>query len=208
MKQLNNIFEKVADKLSGGLREDHLLKLLPTGSAGKFGLQSNSKKVAKPHRLLSRGTFLAMFSNESASFIFNMTQNARLIKGLKMPVNKEKRGTSLPIELETSLSREFRTKKSKESKKKKKKKRKGTDGRKSKKDAKVKEKLSMVEEKTDDECSHSECSLVGNPYGLGKDAMDFTNVDKDSDCKFFGNFSNTFRKIFPIGRGHIIVPYN
>lgn len=203
---MNTIFEKAADKVSGGIREDHLIKLLPPGSTGKFGLRGSPKHAPKPYRFVSRGTFLVMFSNEAASFIFTMTQNIRLLKGSKMLGTKEKRGKSLPIELEEVLARELRLKKKiRKSKKKSKNKRKIS--KKNKKGAQLKKELSMVRERTDEECSHSDYSKIENPYVLVKDIPDFTRTNQDMECSFFGNFSNALKKLFPFGVRAAIVPY-
>ena len=77
LTQLSKIFQKAADKDVRGIREDKLISLLPRDKVGKFGLSASLEKLeCTHHRYLSRGTFMAMFSNESASFIFNMAQNS------------------------------------------------------------------------------------------------------------------------------------
>ena len=152
MKRLNAIFERAADRRSGGVREDKILRILPSGTATKYGIdpdavrqrlqlrrewQEENKRisaaVAKADggkssrrrrkkssmnqqqdasggggegetsaatteqdavanaarealaslgpcpelRVLSRGTFLAMFANESNTFVNTMAQNDR-----------------------------------------------------------------------------------------------------------------------------------
>ena len=150
LKRLNAIFERAADRRSGGIREDKILRILPSGTATKYGIdpdavrqrlqlrrewQEENKRilaaVAKPDggksnrrrrkkssrnqqknssggegktsaatteqdavansarealaslgpcpelRVLSRGTFLAMFANESNTFVNTMAQNDR-----------------------------------------------------------------------------------------------------------------------------------
>ena len=153
LKRLNAIFERAADRRSGGIREDKILRILPSGTATKYGIdpdavrqrlqlrrewQEENKRisavVAKADggksnrcrrkksrrnqqqdssgdgegetsaattdaeqdavanaarealarlgpcpelRVLSRGTFLAMFANESNTFVNTMAQNDR-----------------------------------------------------------------------------------------------------------------------------------
>lgn len=151
MKRLNAIFERAADRRSGGIREDKILRILPSGTATKYGIdpdtvrqrlqlrrewqeenkrisavfakadggKSNRRRRKKSSRnqqqdssgggeretssatteqdavanaarealaslgpcpelrVLSRGTFLAMFANESNTFVNTMAQNDR-----------------------------------------------------------------------------------------------------------------------------------
>ena len=147
LKRLNAIFERAADRRSGGIREDKILRILPSGTATKYGIdpdavrqrlqlrrewqeenkrisasvdgsKSNRRRRKKNSRsqlqdssggegntsastteeddvaaaarealaslgpcpelrVLSRGTFLAMFANESNTFVNTMAQNDR-----------------------------------------------------------------------------------------------------------------------------------
>jgi hypothetical protein len=149
LKRLNAIFERAADRRSGGIREDKILRILPSGTATKYGIdpeavrrrlqlrrewqeenrrisatvamanggKSNRRRRRKSSRsqqrdasigegetsvtieqgdisvearealaclgpcpelqILSRGTFLAMFANESSTFVNTMAQNDR-----------------------------------------------------------------------------------------------------------------------------------
>ena len=38
LKRLNAIFERAADRRSGGIREDKILRILPSGTATKYGI--------------------------------------------------------------------------------------------------------------------------------------------------------------------------
>ena len=101
MNRLNSIFDRVVDKKSRGIREDKLIKLLPTSCfeqdpsiiAQKYGLnydllcssssECNNKKKRrrkvrkKDMRVVSRGAFLSMFSFESSAFIHSICLNER-----------------------------------------------------------------------------------------------------------------------------------
>merc|ERR1712032_325809 len=104
LRRLNAIFEKAADRNVRGIREDKLLKILPEGTALKFGIDPNkllhnvktiksscydpdtntnenvhpnvpSTDESTSYRFISRGTFLAMFALESSTFINTTAQN-------------------------------------------------------------------------------------------------------------------------------------
>lgn len=104
LRRLNAIFEKAADRNVRGIREDKLLKILPEGTALKFGIDpnkllhkvktiksscydpdTNTNENVHPnvpgtdestsYRFISRGTFLAMFALESSTFINTTAQN-------------------------------------------------------------------------------------------------------------------------------------
>lgn len=150
LKRLNAIFERAADRRSGGIREDKILRILPSGTATKYGIdpaavrkrlqlrrewqeskristaakadggRSNRRRRRRSNRdrkhqqqdtsgtgsgeasaaaeqnddeaareavanlgpcpellVLSRGTFLAMFANETTTFVNTMAQNDR-----------------------------------------------------------------------------------------------------------------------------------
>lgn len=95
LKRLNLIFERAADQNFFGLREDKLLTILPPEAAGKYGLDPSaiqSRADAKKKscmRVLSRGTFLAMFANESNNFINLMAINEKALR-LEAKKNKAK----------------------------------------------------------------------------------------------------------------------
>ena len=158
LKRLNAIFERAADRRSGGIREDKILRILPSGTATKYGIdpaavlrrlqlrrewQEESKRIStaakadggksnrrrrrrsnrdRKHQqqdtsgtgsgessaaaeqnddeaarealanlgpcpellVLSRGTFLAMFANETTTFVNTMAQNDRADRERRM----------------------------------------------------------------------------------------------------------------------------
>jgi len=211
LRMLNQIFEKMADKISGGIREDTLIDLMPQGSCGKFGL--NEKALEKPgcqHRYLSRGTFLAMYSNESASFIFSMAQNMRIKRGMKRGKTKSKRGDTLPLELEKSLSKEHR--KSKKSLKDKEMKRKSSKKKKEKKSTSIRKRLSMVQEKGESSCEdannesfHEHSCNVKGSYIEGKSAAaDGQQPKNEGECVFLASVTSALRGLFR--GGSAVVP--
>jgi len=157
LKRLNVIFERAADRRSGGIREDKLLRLLPVGTAIKFGLdpaafrrrqlewreqqkalqeresqaededgegaESQGKKRSKRKkkkrskrksaeirtmpdmRVISRGTFLAMFAYESSIFINALGQNERLDRERRRSKHAQKKGAATsPPKLVSSLA--------------------------------------------------------------------------------------------------------
>jgi len=81
LTRLNTLFERAADRKSGGIRQDKLARILPKGqiTSLKYDAQLKSdKKDKKELRIISRGPFLAMFSQESVSFLNSLAVNERL----------------------------------------------------------------------------------------------------------------------------------
>ena len=81
MTRLNTLFERAADKKSGGIRQDKLVKILPKGQTTSLkydAMLKYDKKDKKDLRIISRGPFLAMFSQESVSFLNSLAVNERL----------------------------------------------------------------------------------------------------------------------------------
>lgn len=196
LTQLSKIFQKAADKDVRGIREDKLISLLPRDKVGKFGLSASLEKLeCTHHRYLSRGTFMAMFSNESASFIFNMAQNERAIR-LGKEVVKE-RGQTLPIEMERRLSKEnyYGEKSEKE----------GRSSKQSKKKSRKKKKSRRSKRKEDS--LHSQKNFKDFSSKMFDHAQ-LTDTSKDRDsCHIFENFSRSVKNFFPSFAGNaVIVP--
>jgi len=84
LDRLNVIFERIADRKSGGIREDKLARLLPPAKPiyDKFAYLREIEKLPKDKklelRILSRGPFLAMFSLESNAFINILAMNEKM----------------------------------------------------------------------------------------------------------------------------------
>jgi hypothetical protein len=87
--KLNLIFERAADRHSGGIREDRLLKMIPVSSPTKikYGhLKSRDRCLTKDRknvvdeqalRIISRGPFLAMFAYENLNLVNSMAVNEK-----------------------------------------------------------------------------------------------------------------------------------
>ena len=113
---MNNIFEKAADRRLGGIREDKIIRILPSGTISKekynsiindLGMQNGinkntnenrSKKKKKDLRVISRGPFLAMFSYESVSFLNMLALNEKADREKKMirTANKQSKKLQSP----------------------------------------------------------------------------------------------------------------
>lgn len=81
LTRLNTLFERTADQKSGGIRQDKLARILPKGliTSIKYDTQLKfDKKDKKELRIISRGPFLAMFAQESVSFLNSLAVNERL----------------------------------------------------------------------------------------------------------------------------------
>lgn len=74
LTRLNALFERVANRTSGGVREDKLRSILPEGIFAKFEEQKNNETGL---RIFSRGQFLAMFAYTSDVFLNSMLLNER-----------------------------------------------------------------------------------------------------------------------------------
>lgn len=197
LKQLNTIFENAADKVSGMIREDKVIKILPTGSAERFGLRKDRAESywqdQEQHRFLSRGVFLAMFSMEKSSFIFSMAENERALRG-KRKLNKNRRGETLSAELEKVIS---------QSEvdgliKKKKKKYRSREERKARRRAKKHEKERRRQE-----------ALMKELETIEEQRVEVTSkgtaAEVSGECKFFGDVSSVLKKLFPgFGRSAIM----
>jgi hypothetical protein len=103
--KLNTLFERIADRDCGGIREDRLLKLMPSNSINsiKFGhLQKRKKSLSSIDNsaitydlhLISRGPFLAMFANESSTFLSALASNEKSEREGKKKMSRKKRGES------------------------------------------------------------------------------------------------------------------
>ncbi len=103
--KLNTLFERIADRDCGGIREDRLLKLIPSNSSNsiKFGHLQKRKKsgssidnraVTDDLHLISRGPFLAMFANESCTFLSALASNEKSEREGKKKTSKKRRGKS------------------------------------------------------------------------------------------------------------------
>lgn len=88
LTRLNVIFDKAA--IRGWIREDRLVFILPTGQSEKYGMLRNVLRNGnnkenngrynenqRELRTISRGPFLAMFANESSSFLNSLAVNER-----------------------------------------------------------------------------------------------------------------------------------
>lgn len=200
LKQLNTIFENAADKSAGVIREDKVIKILPVGSAAKFGLSEDRDQSfwqdQQQHRFLSRGTFLAMFSMEKSSFVFSMAENERALRG-KRNLNKNRRGESLSAELEKVISQ---SELNCLIKKRKKKKSKSREERKARRRAKKIEKEKYRQEALMKELDTIEEQRV--------EVASKGAAETAGDCKFFGGVTSVLKKLFPgVGRS-AIVPFD
>jgi len=98
LTRLNALFQRVADRRSGGIRAEKLRRLLPPTSTdfsaskyqyllgGQEDMKPRKKKRGKkkvvpvPTRVISRGPFLAMFEHESNSFISALMANEKAMR--------------------------------------------------------------------------------------------------------------------------------
>jgi len=198
LKQLNTIFENAADKLSGVIREDKVIKILPAGSAERFGLREDRAdsywQDQQQHRFLSRGVFLAMFSMEKSSFIFSMAENERALRG-KRKLNKNRRGETLSAELEKVISQ---SEVDGLIKKKKKKKYRSREERKARRRAKKDKKERRRQEALTKELETIEEQRV-------EVTLKGSAAEASGECKFFGDVSSVLKNLFPgFGRSAIM----
>jgi len=99
--KLNALFERIADREYGGIREEKLSKLIPSSPSNglKYGhLQKKKRKgapinslAAEDLRTISRGPFLAMFSHESMTFVSTLAINEKAGRDGKKQASRKKK---------------------------------------------------------------------------------------------------------------------
>ena len=113
--KLNALFERIADREYGGIREEKLSKLIPSSPSNglKYGhLQKKKRKgapinslAAEDLRTISRGPFLAMFACESMTFVSTLAINEKAGReGKKQASRKKKSAGQHKVRQDQSVS--------------------------------------------------------------------------------------------------------
>jgi hypothetical protein len=117
--KLNTLFERIADRECGGIREEKLCKLIPSSPSNsiKYGHLQRKKRrgvtivrkngaATDDLHLISRGPFLAMFAHESTTFFSTLATNEKSEReGKRQPSRKKSSKTQKCSEKDTSSKR-------------------------------------------------------------------------------------------------------